>query len=155
MYHVANRYQSAAEAFVALGGRAGFVLSNAAFHKSLRELSSKTRQAKPAVILDVHGIMSDVERDFEGGFTFSQACVFSHACFTPMQSLCIMLETFCTSSAPQIHMVLKKKRMCGYSLFNAWAGTKAKREKTRMLPLLARISGQCLQAFSTIDKAMA
>ncbi len=68
-----SRYATAAEAFVALGGRAGFVLSQAELQKSLRELSVKARQATPAVILDLHGLMSDVESDFEGGLTFSQA----------------------------------------------------------------------------------
>lgn len=71
-HRCACRYQSAAEAFVALGGRPGFLLSSSDIQKALRELSNKARQAKPAVMIDVHALMSDIERAYEGGLTFTQ-----------------------------------------------------------------------------------
>lgn len=67
-----RRYQSSAEAFMAFGGRAGFPLKSSDFQKALRDLAVKARQAKPAVVIDVNGLMADIEKSYHGGLTFPQ-----------------------------------------------------------------------------------
>ena len=61
---------------MAFGGRAGFPLKSSDFHKALRDLAVKARQAKPAIVLDVNGLMADIESSYRGGLTFAQVGLF-------------------------------------------------------------------------------
>lgn len=61
---------------MAFGGRAGFLLKASDMNKALRDLAVKARQAKPAVVIDVHALMADIEGKYEGGLTFTQVKLF-------------------------------------------------------------------------------
>jgi hypothetical protein len=73
---LAMRYANAAEAYVALGGRAGGEISLLQLERSLQDLNAKVlglrRGATPKQSVDVHGILSDVESNFKSGLNFQQ-----------------------------------------------------------------------------------
>ena len=71
---------------MAFGGRAGFPLKSSDFHKALRDLAVKARQAKPAIVLDVNGLMADIESSYRGGLTFAQVGLFVLAMSTTLPS---------------------------------------------------------------------
>ena len=73
---LAARYANAAEAYVAMGGRAGGELSLLQLERSLQDLNARVlglrRGAVAKQSVDVHGILSDVESAFQSGINFQQ-----------------------------------------------------------------------------------
>ena len=71
---LATRYANAAEAYIAMGGRAGGELSSQQLERSLQDLNGRVlglrRGAVPARTVDVHGILADVESAFPSGISF-------------------------------------------------------------------------------------
>ena len=73
---LAKRYANAAEAYVAMGGRAGGELSLQQLERSLQDLNGRVlglrRGAAPVQTVDVHGILADVEKSFQSGMNYQQ-----------------------------------------------------------------------------------
>ena len=73
---LAKRYANAAEAYVAMGGRAGGEISLQQLERSLQDLNARVlglRRGSTAVrSVDVHAILADVERSFQTGINFQQ-----------------------------------------------------------------------------------
>ena len=72
---LAMRYANVAEAYVAMGGRAGGEISLQQLERSLQDLNGRVlglRRGSSAKIVDVHGILADVERTFGSGVNFQQ-----------------------------------------------------------------------------------
>jgi len=73
---LAKRYANAAEAYVAMGGRAGGEISLQQLERSLQDLNARVlglRRGSTSVrSVDVHAILADVERSFQSGISFQQ-----------------------------------------------------------------------------------
>jgi hypothetical protein len=73
---LAARYANAAEAYVAMGGRAGGEISLLQLERSLQDLNARVlglrRGASGSQSVDVHAILADVESAYQSGINFQQ-----------------------------------------------------------------------------------
>jgi len=73
---LATRYANAAEAYVAMGGRAGGEISLQQLERTLQDLNARVlglrRGSTEGRSVDVHALLADVERTFQSGINFQQ-----------------------------------------------------------------------------------
>jgi hypothetical protein len=73
---LAARYANAAEAYVAMGGRAGGEISLLQLERSLQDLNTRVlglrRGASGGRSIDVHAVLADVESAYQSGINFQQ-----------------------------------------------------------------------------------
>ena len=73
---LATRYANAAEAYVAMGGRAGGEISLQQLERTLQDLNARIlglrRGSAEGRSVDVHALLADVERTFQSGINFQQ-----------------------------------------------------------------------------------